>query len=185
MNYTVSQDRAKQAVMNSISSLIQDLQKLSPHPDQPHNKGPLFIKSNSNFNVANDHDSMLGGMIMESLLGSAFSKAVSETFGSWTQNLDMASAMECYSEYITDIESSAAKSSAHGQGTLARLSSNPISGSFNMRGSMSSEMQDFMDDLPKRMKIEHNLAYYAKQLDVLAISETAPEIHQYSNAIAA
>ncbi len=184
MNYTLNQGRARQAVMGSIASLMQDLQKLSPHPDQPHNNGPLFIKSNPNFKTANDHDGMLGGMMMESILGSAFSEAVSETLGSWTQEFDINSAMECYSQYITDIEGSSQKTSAHGQGSLARLSSNPISGSFNMRSSISREMQEFMDDLPQRMKIEHNLAYYAKQLDMLDAAEQAPQ-HKQAQALAA
>ncbi len=180
MSYAINQDKAKQSIMSSIVGLMQDLQKLSPHPDQPHNNGPLFIKSNPNFTVANDHDGMLGGMMMESILSSAFSEAVSETLGSWTQEFDAMAAMECYSEYLTDVESNSQKTSAHGQGTLARLSSNPISSSFNMRSAISSEMQSFMDDLPQRMKIEHNLAYYAKQLEVL---EAAPVTkHQYSDA---
>ncbi len=180
MSYTINQDKARQAVMGSIVGLMQDLQKLSPHPDQPHNKGPLFIKSNPNFKVANDHDGMLGGMMMESILSSAFSEAVSETLGSWTQEFDATAALDCYSEYLTDVQSNSQKSSAHGQGTLARLSSNPISGSFNMRSDISSEMQEFMNDLPQRMKIEHNLAYYAKKLEVL---DAAPVTkHQYSDA---
>lgn len=185
MSYTINQDRARQAVMNSIVSLMQNLQKLSPHPDQPHNNGPLFIKSNPNFKAANDHDGMIGSMMMESILGTAFSEAVSETLGSWTQEFDAASAMECYSEYITDIEGSSQKTAAHGQGTLARLSSNSISGSFNMRGSISEEMQDFMDDLPQRMKIEHNLAYYAKQLDMLDAAAPTHKYEQTNSSLAA
>ncbi len=181
MNYRIDQEKAKQAIIGNINSLMQDLQKLAPHPDQPHNKGPLFIKSNPNFKTANDNDSMLGSMMMESILGSAFSEAASETLGSWTQEFDITSAMECYSEYITDVESSSARAAAHGQGTLARLSNNQVSKSFNMRSNISREMQAFMDDLPKRMKIEHNLSYYAKQLEILEAAENAPR-HKYSDA---
>ena len=180
MNYAINNDRQRYSIISNITALMQDLQKLAPHPEQPNNKGPLFIKSNANFKVANDHDGMLGGMVMESMLGAAFSEAVSDTFGSWSENLDLMNIMECYSEYITDIEGDNQKTAAHGQGTLARLSSKPLSGSFNIRSTISSEMQSFMDDLPKRMKIEHDLAYYAKQLDML--DAPAPQyVHQYSN----
>ncbi len=178
MNYAINQDRARQAVMSSITGLMQDLQKLAPHPDQPNNKGPLFIKSNHNFKVASDNDGMLGSMLIEGALGSAFSEAISESVGSWTQEFDATAAMECYSEYITDVEGSNQKKASHGQGTLARLANNPISSSFNMRSSINNEMQNFMNDLPRRMKIEHNLAYYAKQLDML---DSAPQHYEQTN----
>lgn len=167
MSYTVNQSKQRQAIIGTIMGLMQNLQQLAPHPDQPQNNGPLFIKSNPNFKAANDHDGMLGSMILESVLGTAFMDAVSETFGGWAQDFDAMSALECYSEYITDVEGHAQKVAAHGQGTLARLSGKSISSSFNMRGSMSGGMQKFMDDMPKRMKIERDLSYYAKQLETL------------------
>ncbi len=174
MNYNINQDRQRENIMSTMMGLMQDLQKLSPHPDQPQNQGPLLIKSNPNFKVANDQDTMLGSMIMESLLGTAFAEAVSETFGSCAQNFDINNAMECYSEYITDVEKG--KVAAHGQGTLARLSSKSLSGGFNMRSNISEEMQSFMNDMPARMNIERNLAYYARQLETLDAQE-----QQYAN----
>ncbi len=167
MSFTVNQSNQRQAIMGTIMSLMQDLQQLAPHPDQPQNNGPLFIKSNPNFKAANDHDGMLGSMILESILGTAFLDAVSETFGDCAQNFDAASALECYSEYITDVEGSAQQKAAHGQGTLARLSGKSISSSFNMRGAISPEMQSFMDDMPTRMKVERDLAYCAQQLEMI------------------
>ena len=166
MSYKVNQDRQRQALIGTIMDLMQQLQQLAPHPDQPQNKGPLFIKSNPNFKVANDHDGVLGSMIMESILGTAFAEAVSETVGSWTQDFDASAALECYSEYLTDIEDKA-KIAAHGQGTMARMLGKSISNSFNLRGSISAAMQAFMDDMPKRMNIEHKLAHYAKKLELL------------------
>ena len=182
MNYITNNEVARQDIVNSINALMGDLQKLSPHPEQPDNKGPLFIKDSPYLKAANDQDGMLGGMMMESMLGTAFADAVSEICGDWVENVDVdidaTSAMECYSEYITDVEGSATKKSAHGQGTLARLAQNPISNSFNMRCSMSDKMQEFMDDLPQRMKIEHNLEYFAKQLELL---DAAAPTHSYSD----
>ncbi len=173
MNYAINQDSQRYTIAAKISTLMQDLQNLAPHPDQPNNKGPLFIGANPHFKAANDHDGMLGSMIMESLLGTAFAEAVSETIGSWAQEVDLNSVMECYSEYITDVEAS--KAAAHGQGTLARLSGKSISGSFNMRSTISEGMQAFMEDLPKRMEIERNLAHYAKQLSMLDAPQAAPQ----------
>ena len=178
MSYTANQNSQRQAIMGTIMGLMQNLQKLAPHPDQPQNNGPLFIKSNPNFKAANDHDGMLGSMILESVLGTAFMDAVSETVGDWAQNIDVNNAIECYSEYITDIEGSAQQKAAHGQGTLARLSGKSISSSFNMRGTISPAMQNFMDDMPKRMKTERDLAYCASQLEMIdaqAPSYDAPQ----------
>ena len=157
--------------------LMQELKTLAPHPDRPGYHGPLFINSNPNFKVANDHDGMLGSMLLESLLGTAISEAFSENISDWAENIDVANIMEAYSEYITDIEGSTQKVAAHGQGTMARMSGKSISGGFNLRSTLSDGMQAFFEDLPKRMTIERNMAYYAKQLDTL---NAAP---QYQHAV--
>ncbi len=169
MNYKVNQDRQRQSIISTIMGLMNDLQKLSSHPDQPQNHGPLYIKSSPNFKAANDQDTMLGSMMMESLLGTVFAEAVSDSLVSNAQDLDLSNAMECYSEYISDIESSTQKTAAHGKGTLARLAGKSIANGFNIRSNISEEMQSFLDDLPARMNIERNLAYYSEQLEMLDI----------------
>ena len=177
--YKYNQDNQKQALIGTIMGLMKELTYLAPHPDYPNFKGPLFIKSNSHFKIDSDHDGMLGSMIMEGILGAAFSDAVSDMCESTTQgfdlpkfnmpNIDATAVIECYSDYITEIENDEKKKhiAEHGQGTLARLSSKPLSKSFNMRAQISEAMQAFYDDLPKRMMIEKNMAHYAGQLDML------------------
>ncbi len=179
MNYAHNNDNQKQAIIGTIMGLMKELQTLAPHPDQPSYKGPLFIAANPNLKIANDHDGMLGSMILETLLGGAISEAISEgmseDFADFAQSIDIANAMEAYSEYISDIEGSREEKAAHGQGTMARMSGKSISRGFNMRSTMSEAMHNFMEDLPKRMTIERNMAYYAKQLDNL---NAAPQ-YQY------
>ena len=172
MKQAYNQDSQKQAIIGAMAGLIKELQTLAPHPEKPDHIGPLFINCELPMNPANDHDGMLGSLMMESLLGTAFAEAISESFGSWTQDvndtIDVSNALECYSEYITDIEGKdEKKNAAHGQGTLARLSGKSISNSFNLRTTIDSKMQAFMDDMPRRMKIEKTLAYYAKQFKML------------------
>lgn len=174
MSYAYDQHSQKQAIIGTIMALMQELKTLAPHPDRPNYHGPIFINSNPNFKVANDHDGMLGSMILEGLLGTAISEAFSENIADWAENFDIANTMELYSEYITDIEGSTQKIAAHGQGTMARMSGKSISGGFNLRSTISDDMQAFFDDLPKRMTIERNMAYYAKQLDAL---NAAPQYH--------
>ncbi len=171
MNYAY-QESQRQAIIGQVTALMKDLQQLAPHPDKPGYNGPLFINSNPNFKVANDHDGMLGMIMMESLLGSAFSEAVSETFGSWTQDFDASNALECYSEYITDIEKSTQKVAAHGQGTMARMAGKSIANSFNARSNISAELQAFYNDMPKRMSIETQLAKCARDLEDLRLMNT-------------
>lgn len=166
-----NQDGQKQEIVRALASLMNDLQGLAPHPDMPDHKGPLFIKSNHNLQAANDHDGMFGSLLLESFLGTAFADAISESFGSWTQDFDAMAALECYSAYITDVENSAQKASAHGQGTLARLSGQSISKAFNLRSSITEGMQAFMNDMPKRMKIETAIKNY---LDALETLDNAP-----------
>ncbi len=181
MSYQAHQDSQCLAIQKIINGLMHELHKLAPHPDQPQNKGPLFIKSNPLFKVANDRDSMLGNMIMESILGAAFSEAVSEisdNFGSWTQDFDAGTVLELYDVYRTEIEEDNNKIAAHGQGTMARMSGKSIANSFNMRGNLDEPLQAFMDDMPKRMKIERDLAYYARELEHLMVAPAleAPSI---------
>lgn len=160
------------SLLNTIASLAQQIQILAPHPEKPDYKGPLFVRSNSHARVASEHDGMLGTMMLEAITGAAVSDALSDSLGSWSHSIDFANALECYSEYITDIEGKRDQQDenhkrAHGQGTLARLSSKKIANSFNLRGSLSAGMQAFLDDMPKRMKLESNLAYYLRQLEML------------------
>ena len=171
MSYAHNQVSQKQAIIGHVTGLMKELQQLAPHPDKPNHNGPLFINSNPNFKVANDHDGMVGTMILESLLGPALSEAVSDLSDGWTQGFDASAALECYSEYITDIEQSAQKTAAHGQGTMARMAGKSIANSFNMRSNISEELQAFYDDMPKRMNIESQLAQYVKQLDNIARPE--------------
>ncbi len=162
--YNSSEQQQKVALV-TISGLMSELQHLAPHPDRPNYQGPLFLMNNAAFKQADEHDGMLGMMIMEAMIGSAFAEAVSESFGEWLSQFDAAAALECYSEYITDVEGSAQKVAAHGQGTLARMSGTSISNSFNMRSTLDEGMQAFLDDLPKRMKIEQTMAHYLKQYE--------------------
>ena len=181
MGYGYNQESQKQALIGNIMGLMKELRNLAPHPDCPSYKGPLFIQSNPNFKLPNEHDGLLGSMIMEGILGVAFSEAVSDMVESATQSfdlpefdipagVDLSNLMDVYSEYMTDGAESKEKkkhAEAHGQGTLASLAGKSVSKGFNMRASISEGMQSFLDDLPKRMMIERNMAYYAKQLDLI------------------
>lgn len=178
MSYQYNNDKQKQAILGSIASLMNELQTLAPHPDMKSYKGPLFLKNNANLKASNDQDAMLGSMMMEAIVGVALTEAMSEMSDlapDFLNNIDVNNVMECYSEYITEIEGNAQKIAAHGQGTLARLSGSPISNSFNMRSDIEPGLQAFYEDLPQRMTIEKSLAYYAKQLDMLSLEHAAPQ----------
>jgi len=178
MNYAYDTTNQKQAIIGTIMGLMGELKNLAPHPERPNYHGPLFLSANPNFKTASEHDGMLGSMILETMMGTAISEAFSEEMGSWAESIDVSNLMEMYSEYITDVEGSTQKTAAHGQGTMARMSGTSISGGFNLRSNITEEMQAFFDDLPKRMTIERNMAYYAKQLDAL---NAAPQYqHQYA-----
>ncbi|MBI1301363.1 MAG: hypothetical protein GC137_06860 [Alphaproteobacteria bacterium] len=170
--YQTSQDSRLQTAING---LLQELKTLAPHPDAPNHNGPLFIKNSANYKVANDHDSTLGMMIAENFLGSAFTEAVSnisEEVESWAQefeSFDATAALDCYNEYMTDFQSDEKRNriAAHGQGTLARMSGKTIAKAFNLRGQISNALQNFYNDMPKRMKIEEKLASLYKELNLL------------------
>jgi len=183
MSYAYNnQDSQKKALIGTMMGLVKELQDLAPHPDKPDYNGPLFITADFQMTIANDHDSMIGTLMLESFLGAAFADAVSDSLGSWTQDFDAMTALECYSEYITDIEGGTKKAAAHGQGTLARLAGQSISKGFNMRSDMDASMQAFMNDMPKRMKIETALQNCVETLNNL---DNAPQYNAAAPSFAA
>jgi len=175
-----NQGSQRQGLISTIAGLVKELGNLAPHPDSPSYRGPLFIKGNHHFKAADERGGMLGSMIMEGILGAAFAEAVSDMAESAAEglgfdcefnmpNIDVTNLMDCYDEYINTKQSDKEKEhiAKHGQGTMARMSGKSISNGFNMRATISEPMQAFYDDLPKRMMIEKNMAYYAEQLDAL------------------
>lgn len=174
MNYAYQQHQ-KQQIIGAIQGLVNELQTLAPHPDQPSYKGPLFLAGNANFKAANDHDGMLGAMMMENMLGLVAAEFASEAANAFMNEFDMSNMLEAYSEYISDVEGATQRNAAHGQGTLAKMSGTSISNGFNMRSQITEGMQAFYEDLPKRMTIERSLAHYARELALL----DAPQ-HQYA-----
>lgn len=174
MNYAYKQNQ-KHQIIGAIQGLMNELQTLAPHPERSDYTGPLFLHNNPNFKVANDHDGMLGSMMMESMLGVAFAEVASDATNAFMNEFDLSNAIEAYSEYISDVEGRTQYNAAHGQGTMAKMSGTSISGGFNLRSSISEGMQAFYEDLPKRMTIERSLVHYARELAAL----DAPQ-HQHA-----
>jgi len=166
MNYAYQQHQ-KQQIVGAIQGLVNELQTLAPHPDQPNYKGPLFLKSNANFKAANDQDGMLGAMMLENMLGLVVAEFASDAANEFMNEFDMSNMLEAYSEYVSDVEGRTQHIAAHGQGTMARMSGTSISKGFNMRSHITEGMQAFYEDLPKRMTIERSLAHYARELAML------------------
>lgn len=182
MNRFNYQDQQTHVILGAITSLMQQLQTVAPHPDTPDYKGPLFISNSSYFRAADDQDGMLGTMLLEGLVGVAFSDAIRETLnsnighhaGDMIASVDVSQAMECYDDYRSDVEEHTRRAAEHGQGTMARLSGVSISKNFNARSTISAEMQAYMDDLPRRLQIERGLALAINKLNQLSNSVPAP-----------
>lgn len=172
--YKQNNDQQKEAIMGAIAGLMNELQTLAPHPNAKGYKGPIFIKNNANFKASNGNDEgMLGSMMLEAIMGVAMQEAMSEMSEmapDFLNNIDLGDALDCYSEYMCDVEAKTRKIAAHGQGTMARMSGTSISSCFNIRASIDEDMQSFLEDLPRRMVIEQNLAHYARQLDALSMA---------------
>lgn len=158
-----------------ITSLMQELKTLAPNPETPDYKGPLLINNSPFFKTADDQDAMLGMMIMEGLVGTAFLDAFSECFGEGAKEIassfDLSNALDCYSQYLCDIEAQTQKNAAHGQGTMARMSGASISKGFNMRSQISEPTQAFYKDLPRRIEIERGLSQALNKLNNLAFAK--------------
>ncbi len=162
--------------MTAMVGLMQNLEKLSPHPDRPNYRGALFTALPGWCKTPGQHDGMMGTMLLEGMLGGAFAEAISGAASSATggacdslpfSGAAAASALQAYETYRGESEGERKKAEAHGRGSFARIENKSISKSFNARSSMTGAMQDFLDDMPERLKIEGQLANFLKKLKAL------------------
>lgn len=167
MSNEFSKSARRQEIVSTITGLMQNLGKLAPHPNKSNDASPLYLNSHAAFNMANDSDGMLGTMVLEGMLGTAFFVAANDITDEWSHDLDLGNTADCISEYIKDTEGKAQKVAAHGQGTMARIAGRSISKGFNIHSQEETAMNNFMDDLEKRLLIERNLAHYARELDLI------------------
>ena len=151
-------------VIAQIQNLMKELQKCAPHPDKPDHNGPMFLQHDDSHNLPAEYDGMLGSLIMESMLGTAFGEAASELAGSWASHMDKMA--ECTSTYMQD---RAPKSIKIG-------SKRVIANDFNAIGARGPEylaqMEAYMADLPARMHLEKWLSHETRRL--YALRKNAP-----------
>ena len=99
-------------------------------------------------------DGMMGSLLMESLLGTAFLSAANEGLGRWIPALDWDKAVDMASEIHKD-----RAKPALGQRRVIANDFN-ISG---MSGSARKKMDAFLADLPRRVGIEKQIAHYKRK----------------------
>lgn len=155
-------DQAK--AIAQIQKLLQDLAKCAPHPDRPEEKGPLFLHHSADLQTPDEHDSMLGMVLAESFLGTAFTSVAGEAFGS-----AMSSLWNTAESASTVYEDRARSSFRIGQRRM-------IASNFNGNASRGPEydamMSAYMADLPQRMAIEKYLSHEVRRL--YALRKNAP-----------
>lgn len=141
-----------------MMGLMKQLEKLAPHPDHPEHRGPLFVQIDPQYKPASEHDGMLGSMVLESMLGTAFMQAASDSLGGWTRNVDWSNAAEAASDYIKDRP-------ANNNYRLGQK--NAIAGGFNAQAARQNMMDAYLRDLPQRLGIERWLAHYQRKVYAL------------------
>ncbi len=135
-----------------IRNLMQQLEKLAPHPDRPHHKGPLFIQADSQFKPPADYDGMMGSLILDSMLGGAFSIAASGA----PANIDIGTMADLASEYMTDRAGSQSGNAQLGQKRV-------ICSAFNGKTQYDAMLTAFKRDLPRRLGLERWIAEYQRK----------------------
>lgn len=146
-----------------MMDVMKQLQKLAPHPDRPEYRGPLFVSLDSSHTPAAEYDGMLGSLMLESVLGAAFSQAVSDNFGSWAGQIDWSNTADCASQYWQE---------RHANSNYTLGSRKVIAGDFNRSALRKHMMQAYLHDLPRRMGLERFLAAYQRKL--FALRKQAP-----------
>lgn len=162
-NSTARQERY--TLQMQIQSLLQDLRSCAPHPSQKESGTPYFLNMHNALQAPDAEGGMLGSMILESALGSAFSEVANDMPVSCIPHIDFDKIGEAFSQYVSDNEDSHKR----GQGTHALDEQRPIANDFNKNstGAQAQAMHNFLIDLPKRQEIERALNSTIRALDLL------------------
>ena len=141
-----------------MAGLMEHISLLSPHPDCPDYKGPLFVSIDSSIRPAAECDGMLGSMVLEGVLGTAFASAASETLGGWAGQFDWSNAADCASEYMMDRPANT---------NFKPGQNNVLCPLFRLHAMHEEMMAAYVRDLPRRMGLERLLAQYQRKLGAL------------------
>lgn len=136
-----------------LFALMKELKNLASHPDKPRSNGPDFVQVDSAYEPAAEYDGMLGSMVMDSMLGGAFTMAA--------EGVNWGDIIECASNFLQDRSE---KPFQVGQ-------KKALSGSFNRNGlspAARAEMLSlYMSDLPRRLGMERWIAESQRKLYAL------------------
>lgn len=135
-----------------MRGLMQQLAMLAPHPDRPEHQGPLFVSIDPAYRPAAEYEGVLGSMLLDCGLGSAFAQAANTNMPS---GFDVSRAADAASEFIRD-------RAPGNRFTLGRRGS--MTRSFNATQARDARMEAFLKDLPRRLGIERWLADYQRRL---------------------
>lgn len=165
MSVNINNNEQQQAVIAQIQQLVKELNKCAPHPDRPDQNGPLFLQKDANHQLPSENDGMLGSMLMDGMLGSAFTSVANDTASEWVNSFQ--NAVECTSEYAQD-----RSGNNHYQIGQRRV----IAGNFNNIGSRGPEytamMNAYQADLPRRLSLEKWISHETRRL--YALRKNAP-----------
>lgn len=133
-----------------LFAVMKSLHKLAPNPEKPNHNGALFIQTDSSFEPPAEYEGMLGSLLIEGGLGSAFASASSGI--GWDNIIDG------ISEFIQD----RAPAQPYRIGTRRA-----ISNSFNTQSSNPTLMAAYLRDLPRRLGMERWVADYQRKFYAL------------------
>lgn len=159
------QGQTEQAqIVATIQTLMKELAKCAPHPDKPEHSGPLFLNKSADLQTPGEYDSMLGAIMAESALGSAFSAVAGE-----------ATAQAFDSAWKTaEYASSAMQDRQQPNYTLGqkRMIANDFNGRAMRTPAYNAMMKAYLADLPDRINLEKHLAHEVRRL--YALRKNAP-----------
>lgn len=144
-------DSQRAAILGAMMAIEQKVQKLSPHPDRPAQRGLLFVQKDARTGSGSEHDGMLGMVAAQSFLGGVFGPGLSMAWDA------------------AEMASETCKDRADGRYGLGVKGS--LNGTFNQT-SKTVDARDaletsFRSDLPVRSALEQRYATLSQMLDKL------------------
>jgi hypothetical protein len=158
---------------NRMATALKALQNCARHPDRQNVDAPHFLAFRADFKLSDQNDALLGSVMMESMLGIAFSDAANDSASSQTDvnSLSFATTMDAsdLADVMSEYSEETATDSKRGKGTKALYGDTKTSViDFNLAKNhmRTKQLEAFKADLPHRQMIEREIAAIAQELDL-------------------
>ena len=150
-------------IERQIHGLVRELSHLAPNPHAPSAQGPAFISLNNVFKPAAEYEGMMGSLLLDGFLGTAFADAANDNALSSSVFAVDNNMLEAAAQYMEERsedhkDDKTHNNFGHGRGSIALYERTKTSMSpFNLCA-QDNAIENYRANLGARMKLESHIA---------------------------